>query len=89
MVKRIGKVHTTTDYQSPEGEKSPTPSLTSVPEEGGRLMRCSSHLTSAKEPDTQCTVGGVGPRISLDRRRQSCPHQDLILRLCNLSKLLY
>jgi len=91
MVKRIGKVHATTDHQGPEGEQrcSPTPSLTSVPEEGGWSMLCSSYLTPVKEPDTHCTIGWVGPRASLDRRRKSCPHQDLIPRLCNPSKLLY
>ena len=82
---RTGKVQATTGHQGPDGEQkySPTPSLTSVPDEGGWSMPRSSHFTPAKKPNTHCTVGWVGPGASLDRCRKSCPHQDLIPRLCN------
>ena len=84
-VQRTGTVHATTGQQGPEGEQrySPTPSLTSLPDEVGWSMPCSINFTPAREPNTHCTVGWVGPRDSLDRCGKSCPHQNLIPRLCN------
>ena len=72
-----GKLHLRTGCEGLEDEQKYSSTLCLI---FVLVGMCDKHhaLPPGKRPGTHCTGCWVGPMVSLDRYRESCPHQDLM-----------